>query len=343
MLLPLIEERGLSPLLFKATLTKDLALRRVRLASDPSDERIISEAEYQADRKAPNRRWDGHEPIAAAAGKLLKISDDLARQARVALDTTPQVIDSVDSLHNYYGLNKVTLSRDGWLDRIAAFCKEPAVQFALIMVGILGLMLELKMPGTTVPGVLAAICFVLFFWSHSFVGQFTLLATLLFVLGLILLGVEVFVVPGFGFPGIVGVLLIITSMVLVTLERMPRSEQDWAELGGTLTLFGGSIIAGLAAAFALAYFLPSIPYANRLVLQPPSEENTVPGAAGADPGAAASLLGAIGVAATTLRPAGKAQFGEEFLDVVAEGDYVNPGSRVQIIEIEGNRIVVKEV
>ena len=59
--------------------------------------------------------------------------------------------------------------------------------------------------------------------------------------------------------------------------------------------------------------------------------------------AAAALLGAIGVAATTLRPAGKARFGDEYLDVIAEGDYVNPGSRVQVIEIEGNRIVVKEV
>jgi membrane-bound serine protease (ClpP class) len=57
----------------------------------------------------------------------------------------------------------------------------------------------------------------------------------------------------------------------------------------------------------------------------------------------AALLGAIGVAATTLRPAGKARFGDEFLDVIAEGDYIDPGSRVQVIEIEGNRIVVKQV
>ena len=56
-----------------------------------------------------------------------------------------------------------------------------------------------------------------------------------------------------------------------------------------------------------------------------------------------TLLGAIGVAATTLRPAGKAQFGEEFVDVLAEGSYVVPGTRVQVIEIEGNRIVVKEL
>ncbi len=54
-------------------------------------------------------------------------------------------------------------------------------------------------------------------------------------------------------------------------------------------------------------------------------------------------MGAIGVAATPLRPAGKTQFGEQFVDVVAEGGYVRPGARVQVIEIEGNRVVVKEV
>ena len=57
----------------------------------------------------------------------------------------------------------------------------------------------------------------------------------------------------------------------------------------------------------------------------------------------AALLGAIGVAATPLRPAGKTQFGEQLIDVVAEGGYVRPGTRVQVIEIEGNRVVVKEV
>ena len=55
------------------------------------------------------------------------------------------------------------------------------------------------------------------------------------------------------------------------------------------------------------------------------------------------LLGAIGVAATPLRPAGKTQFGDSFIDVVAEGGYIMPGTRVQVIEVEGNRVVVKEV
>jgi membrane-bound serine protease (ClpP class) len=80
------------------------------------------------------------------------------------------------------------------------------------------------------------------------------------------------------------------------------------------------------------------------VLVPPTEH----AAAGAEeqPGETspyAGLLGAIGVAATTLRPSGMVRFGEEYVDVVAEGSYVEPGTRVQVIEIEGNRVVVKEV
>jgi membrane-bound ClpP family serine protease len=94
----------------------------------------------------------------------------------------------------------------------------------------------------------------------------------------------------------------------------------------------------------LARFLPQIPYANRLVLAPPAErEELVSDSASAVPTAAVALLGAIGVAVTPLRPAGMARFGDDFLDVVAEGSFVAPGSRVQVIEVEGNRIVVKEV
>src|SRR5207253_4056403 len=127
--------------------------------------------------------------------------------------------------------------RDDWLEQVAEFFRGPAGNFFLIMLGIIGLIMELKMPGTTVPGVIAAICFVLFFWAYSFVGQFTLLAILLFVLGLILIGVEIFVVPGFGFPGIAGIVLLICRLVLVTLERMPQTSQDWANLGNTFGTF----------------------------------------------------------------------------------------------------------
>jgi membrane-bound ClpP family serine protease len=259
-------------------------------------------------------------------------------------------VTSVAALYERYEIpepNKVEVSRDDWLDSVAAFLREPIVNAILIMVGIAGLILEVKMPGFGLPGIIAAICFVLFFWAHAFAGQstleFTLLAILLFVLGLVLLGIEIFILPGFGVTGISGIILIVLSLVLVLLEQMPTTSQEWVHFGGALTTVAVGLVAGLCAAVVIARYLPSMPYANRLVLQPPVEEHDPATETTAEGVPAASLLGAIGVAATTLRPAGKAQFGEQFIDVVAEGDFVNAGARVQVIEIEGNRIAVKEV
>ena len=70
---------------------------------------------------------------------------------------------------------------------------------------------------------------------------------------------------------VLGMVLLISSLVLVTLERMPQTSQDWVNLGATFGTFGLSLVAAIAGAFVLAWFLPSIPYANRLVLQPPGE------------------------------------------------------------------------
>ena len=202
------------------------------------------------------------------------------------------------------------------------------------------------MPGVGVPGVVAAICFVLYFWSHSqLAGQITMLAVLLFVLGLILLALEVFVLPGFGVAGVSGILLLLVSLALVTVEKTPKTSQDWMSLAGTVGTFGLVMLAAVPIAIAIAWYLPSIPYVNRIILKPEAERaeelgEMMPDAVRPE---IAALLGAIGVAATPLRPAGKVQFGEEFVDVVAESGYVVPGTRVQVVEIEGNRIVVKEV
>lgn len=339
MLVKLAEERGYPAALFRASLQPDLALYKARNKQDPAQYRVMTKQDL--DEQAA--QWEADGRIPAPPGGFLKIDAALARDWQVARFTD---VDTAEDVYRQAELDpaRVRVSRDDWLDKVAEFFREEVVKLFLIMLGILGLILELKLPGAGLPGIVAAICFVLFFWAHSFVGQFTMLAVFLFILGLVLIGLEIFVLPGFGVTGISGILLVVGSLVLVTLERMPETTQDWMSLGTTVTTLGVSLVAAIAGACVVAWYLPHIPYASRLVLQPPGE-----GDEGYDADAlrradaAAALLGAIGVAATTLRPAGKALFGEDYLDVIAEGDYVNPGSRVQVIEIEGNRIVVKEV
>lgn len=187
-------------------------------------------------------------------------------------------------------------------------------------------------------------CFVLFFWSQSQMnGQITLLAVLLFLLGLVLLGIEILLIPGFGVIGFGGVGLILFGLGLATVERMPETSGEWGHLGTTMVQYGLSLVGALVVAFSVARFLPYIPIANRLVLMPPEDPEVPDAVRAAQVAEQLALLGAIGNAVTMLRPAGMAQFGEKFVDVVTEGGFVPAGARVQVVEIEGNRVVVKEV
>lgn len=230
-----------------------------------------------------------------------------------------------------------------WLDQIAEFFRRPIVNVALIALGLIGLIFEFKLPGTTFPGSVAAICFVLFFWAYSFVGEFTLLAILLFLLGLVFLGIEVFIVPGLGFSGVAGVVLMFLGLLLVTLQHWPNNQEEWTDFGSTFGTLSIGVALAMVGAVVLTLSLPGIPFLNRMVLKPPGEEAENALALSISNSGVRELLGAIGIAVTPLRPSGKAQFGGQFLDVMAEGDYVAPGGRVQVVELEGTRIVVKEM
>ena len=276
-------------------------------------------------------------------GKPLTLSATQAEQ----LDIASAHVKDLDELYKIEGLEptQVKVAESDWLDGLGDFLRDPWTSMILIMVAITCLMLELKMPGVGLPGVVAAICFVLFFWAHSQLhGQITWLAILLFVLGLILIGMEIFVLPGFGVTGISGTLLVLASLGLVVYGHWPRSGSEWIGFGNKLAPFGVSMLGSLLGVILVIRYLPHIPVLNRLMLRP-----------GAEPGEEEveedwhqhaelqALIGAIGVAATPLRPAGKTQFGEAFVDVVAEGGYIMPGTRVRVIEVEGGRVVVKEV
>ena len=160
---------------------------------------------------------------------------------------------------------------------------------------------------------------------------------------------EVFVFPGFGVPGIVGVVLMLGALGLATVGTtdggFPTTAVEWTRLGGKMGQYLFGMMGAVALSFTIARYLPNIPYANRMMLIPPGDKptdesdiNILPGAA-----QAASLLGAVGISMTVLRPAGTVRFGDEFVDVVTDGSYIPAGTRVQVFEVEGNRIVVKEV
>ena len=301
------------------------------------DGAVLTEAEWKSSQKAHGPNATDVKP----AGVYLKLSAADARKVGVV----EKVVKDYNDFCTQENVKTDEVGGD-WLNGLAWFLCLPVTSVVLVMIGVTCLIIELKMPGASLPGVIAAVCFVLFFWSQSQTHpEITWLAVLLFILGLLLIGVEVFIMPGTGVCGISGALLTVAGLALVAFGKWPETTNDWLGFGQKLGPYSISIVVAVVMAFTAVRYLKHIPFLNRLLLKPPGEaaadgETSVSEALQPE---LASLLGAIGVAATPLRPAGKTQFGEQFVDVVAEGGYVRPGARVQVIEIEGNRVVVKEV
>jgi membrane-bound serine protease (ClpP class) len=217
------------------------------------------------------------------------------------------------------------------------------LEIFLVAVGFVFLILEFKLPGHFVSGIFAVGCFAVFFWLHfQHGGPIVLIAVTLFILGLVLVGIEIFFIPGHGVAGVGGVCLMLIGLVLGGIDEWPNSASEWADMLARLLRHLLTMTGAAIAAFILAKHLPDIPYVNWLVLVPPVDN---PDAELALPGAdkAAELLGSIGTATSALRPGGIAHFDNRRVDVCTEWEFIEPGTRIQVVEVEGMRIVVKKV
>jgi membrane-bound ClpP family serine protease len=337
----LAKDGGYPEILVDGMLDPNLEIVRARGSNNNRNKtQLMTRTEFN---NAQQRKEDWvEEKVIKSPGILFHPDATLAAELGLARFTVPTT--SVNDVCEVYGLSEARSPELGWVDKLAEFLRIPAVTIILVMLGFIGLILELKVPGLTVPGIVAALCFILVFWSQSrFSGEMFVLALLLFILGLALVGIEIFVLPGFGACGIFGIFCMLGGLGLVTLEKVPENTEGWVVLGVRLSTYLFAMMGAMVFAFVIAKFLPQVPGANRLMLNPPSDQphagdTDLPGA-----GAAAELLGAIGTSTTALRPAGVVRFGDKFVDVVSDGGFIPSGIRVQVIAVEGTRIVVKEV
>ena len=211
----------------------------------------------------------------------------------------------------------------------------------LMIIGFLGIYIEIKTPGLWLPGVLGAACLALFFWGHHIAGLAGLEDLVLLMVGLALILVEVFLLPGFGFAGVFGVALVFVSLVGAMVRIVPGSGAwlpSWADLQVPIFKTGLALVGAGAGALLLGRVLPRSRLFNRLALGAANSANAGYTAA---PDSSA-LVGKSGLALTPLHPAGAARFDGERLDVVTGGEFLPADTPVRIIEARGNRIVVQK-
>jgi membrane-bound serine protease (ClpP class) len=279
----------------------------------------------------------------AGPNKLVTLTANEA----VAYGLATRVVDSMEQLRQAFNITAAPEAlTDTWSERMVGFLTSPAVMVVLLFVGILALYLEINTPGFGVPGTIAIICFAILFGSRYLAGLAQVWEIALFVLGVGLLLVEIFVTPGFGVMGIAGILCCLAALLAIAMANppdklpLPDTELDWSLLThGAMALVAGVTLAVVGAAI-LARYLPRVPVASRLVLAPPQAAAVPP--ATEDANILDIRPGQTGEVVQICRPVGKVRIGERLMDAIADGAFLNAGTRVVVLRNEGNRLVVEE-
>jgi membrane-bound serine protease (ClpP class) len=232
---------------------------------------------------------------------------------------------------------EIVTQKTNWAEDVVRFINNPIISSLLIMIGLLGLFAEIKTPGWGLPGTAGVIALALFFGSSYILELASLLEIILFVSGLILLAMEIFVIPGFGFAGIGGIVLIIVSLFLALISNEIYFDSD--SISAAIVQLSGVLVGTIILIAFLLKFLPKSTTFSKLIL---SEEETAEKGFVSYP-SDKELLGAEGVALTTLRPAGTAEINDARVDVVADWDYIEKGSRIKVLRVEGVKVVVKAI
>lgn len=259
------------------------------------------------------------ELVVLTAGEALELgyADMIAANREVALDML--------------GLGElITIRvRQTPAEGLVRFLTDPYVSPLLLSIGFTALIIELLSAGFGAAGIIGLTSLALYFGARLLSGLAGIEVIILFILGIILLALELLVIPGFGAAGILGLASIAGSIIF---SHTTTSQ-------GLLSL--GMAICWALFLSALAYqYIRKSGFLNRLVLQ----TSLTTGEGYSSTPDYHHYLGKIGQTINPLRPAGVVEFDDgERLDVVSDGSYVPTGTKVKVIKVEGRRIVVRKI
>ena len=218
-------------------------------------------------------------------------------------------------------------------DRVVFFITNPLISSLLLSLGILGIFIEIRTPGFGIPGFLGLLCVGLFFGGHMLTKIGAEWAFLLFLLGLGLIALEVFVIPGFGVAGILGITLMIGSIFFVFDKAYEfRTAVMWLSI---------SVIMSAGLVILAAFYLPETRLFQRLALS--TVMDTEMGYHSSSSEDFQAYLGKSGTALTPLRPSGTARIANNRVDVVTVGDFIPQDSNIKVVSVEGPKVFVEAV
>lgn len=257
------------------------------------------------------------------------------------------VLTDETELKSRYGLTTLTRIENLWSESLALWMTSMWVRGFLLVIIMLGAYVEFHTPGVGVPGLVALICLGIFVAAPYLAGLANVWEILFMGAGLALIAVEILVIPGFGIAGISGIGLVLVGLLATFVPDEPGRTLPLYLPSLPSTLHGlkmamvtlvSSMVVSLLGMVMLSRYLPRTTAFRRIVpANPtPSEVTTE------DPYRGGARVGDVGQSAGPLHPTGKARFGGQLVDVVTQGEYLETGVTVEVIERRGNHVVVRE-
>lgn len=279
-------------------------------------------------------------PAISDTGKVLTFTatEALKHGFCTAIASSSEEVLQDAGIDNY----KVVSFKETTMDKVIGFLLTPAVSGILIMIVVGGLYFELQSPGVGFPLIASITAAILFFAPHYVEGLAAHWEILIFVAGIILLGVEIFVLPGFGVAGILGIVMIIFSLTLSMMGSLDFNIDPYGPGRFFRALFivlGASVVSIIISIFLTKRFFNSDRFsAFRLVAVQDSKEGYV----GVDT-SMNDVVGRIGIAYSVLRPGGKVKIDEEIYDATAVYGFIEKGDQVRVLRFENTQLYVEKV
>ncbi|WP_282417674.1 NfeD family protein [Polyangium sp. 15x6] len=271
-------------------------------------------------------------PGVVAKGKLLTLTTEEA----LALGAVGHRAETLDDILANRGLSgaEIRTLAPNWAEKLVRFATSPIVSSLLLGLGLMGLFVEIRTPGFGAPGIVGLVCLALFFWSHAILALVGWEELVLVGGGVALLLLEIFVIPGFGLAGVLGVAAILAGLGMsfigpgVTAAGAVQAAAEVA-IALVVTLVGAALVLR---------FLPRLPFARSLILENGRPERALPFSASP---LDAILPGDLGKAASPLRPSGIAEITGARVDALSEGEYIPAGTPLEVLRVERSYVVVR--
>ncbi len=222
-----------------------------------------------------------------------------------------------------------------WIEPVVRFLSSPVIAPLLLAIGVLGLLFEMKAGAFGLGGLVSLVALAIFFGAHVLVGLAGWGDVLLLMGGLMFIALEMFVLPGFGVAGILGMLMVGASIVLAMVGSVPTT----GDILQALAVLGVALVLTSTVVYTWLRHLPNSTRFRGLLLD--TSLHSDQGYVSALP--RPELIGKDGVAVTDLRPSGTVLLGDERIDAVSEDGYIRAGAAVRVTRAEGYRHVVRAI